>query len=484
MKIKLLFISLLCFAAINHGQTVECKVFLQGAYESNQLMSTSLNLDTLIPMQQPYSNEPWNYLGAESLDSVPINMVDWLLLELRDAVNPSIIISRRAVLLMNNGVVKDTNLMNAIHFSGITSGNYHLIAFHRNHLSLMSANPVSVPMTVSYDFSDTINFPPYGGGSNSLIELETGVFGMIAGDINKDGTIKYSGPENDRSLVLQYIVNKSGSNSITITVSGYRDEDLNMDGIIRYSGPDNDPSLIVQDIVGMTGSTSITGTYNTIAPGPYVCGDTIYDRRDGNKYGTTKIAAQCWLSQNLAYLPSVNPSSSGSESSPRYYVYGYQGGDVSDAKATSNYHGYGVLYNWPAALAGSNSSNNNPSDVQGVCPHGWHLPSDAEWTQLTDYLGGNSVAGGDLKESGIAHWKAPNNGATNSSGFRALPGGYRYWSTGVFSGLTTIAYFWTSFQSGSVFAYGRHISYSTTLVSRIPYRLSDGFSVRCLKDQQ
>ena len=74
-------------------------------------------------------------------------------------------------------------------------------------------------------------------------------------------------------------------------------------------------------------------------------------------------------------------------------------------------------------MAGATSSNSNPSGVQGICPEGWHLPSDTEWKQLTDYLGEN--AGGKLKEAGTTHWNAPNTEATNESGFTALPGGYR-----------------------------------------------------------
>jgi uncharacterized protein (TIGR02145 family) len=152
----------------------------------------------------------------------------------------------------------------------------------------------------------------------------------------------------------------------------------------------------------------------------------VYDARDGNAYKTVKIGNQIWLAENLKYLPSVVGPGTGSETTPYYYVYGYDGTNVTDAKATSNYTTYGVLYNWPAAMAGSASSNANPSGVQGVCPAGWHLPSDAEWTELTDYLGGKSVAGGKLKETGTTHWASPNTGATNETGFTALPGGYRY----------------------------------------------------------
>src|SRR5690554_382234 len=136
---------------------------------------------------------------------------------------------------------------------------------------------------------------------------------------------------------------------------------------------------------------------------------TFIDSRDGNEYNWVQIGDQVWMAENLAYLPSVNMVADGSEDAAGsyYYVYGYDGTNVADAKATANYNTYGVLYNWPAAMNGTASSTTNPSGIQGVCPAGWHLPSDAEWTELTDYLGetgagagGGTGAGGKLKETG------------------------------------------------------------------------------------
>ena len=109
----------------------------------------------------------------------------------------------------------------------------------------------------------------------------------------------------------------------------------------------------------------------------------------------------------------VSPSSASSETSPYYYVYGYEGTDVTAAQATTNYATYGVLYNWPAVM------------TEGICPSGWHIPTDEEFTELTDFLGGD--AGGKMKETGNAHWTGLNiDNSSNSSGFTALPGGYRY----------------------------------------------------------
>ncbi len=104
----------------------------------------------------------------------------------------------------------------------------------------------------------------------------------------------------------------------------------------------------------------------------------IQDSRDSQIYQYITIGAQVWMTENLAYLPSVFAPATGSNSTAYYYVYGYNGTDVAAAKATSNYTTYGVLYNWPAAMNGSASSTSNPSGVQGICPSGWHLPSDAE----------------------------------------------------------------------------------------------------------
>src|SRR5574344_2757322 len=168
---------------------------------------------------------------------------------------------------------------------------------------------------------------------------------------------------------------------------------------------------------------------------------TFIDSRDGNEYNWVQIGDQVWMAENLAYLPRVNRVADGSEDAAGsyYYVYGYNGTNVADAKATANYKTYGVLYNWTAAMNGEASSTTNPSGIQGVCPAGWHLPSDAEWTELTDYLGGTSVAGGKLKETGTTHWASPNYKATNETGFTALPGGGRY---EIFDRIGSNVYWW------------------------------------------
>ncbi len=214
---------------------------------------------------------------------------------------------------------------------------------------------------------------------------------------------------------------------------------------------------------------------------PVTPGNTFTDSRDGNVYRTITIGSQVWMAENLRYLPSVSGPAAGSKTTPYYYVYGYNGTDVNAAKATANYAIYGVLYNWAAAMAGSTSSSANPSGVQGVSPPGWHLPSDAEWTQLNDYLGGTSIAGGKLKEAGIIHWTTPNTGASNITGFTALPGGLRDWVE-VFDKLTNSGYWWCSTDRDSNIARYRSMYFDGEGLIRSEGSKQQGYSVRCVKD--
>jgi uncharacterized protein (TIGR02145 family) len=208
--------------------------------------------------------------------------------------------------------------------------------------------------------------------------------------------------------------------------------------------------------------------------------DRITDARDGTGYRTVTIGNQVWMAENLRYLPSVVGPEEGSVKEPLYYVYGYNGTDVLEATTTANYEIYGVLYNWSAAMNGARSSTSKPSGVQGVCPAGWHLPSDAEWTQLTDYLSIN-VAGGSLKSSGTAHWDSPNTGGNNVTGFSALPGGYRS-SDGYFVSMGEDSDFWSASKNKRHYAWFRNIHYNEADVGRNSFPKDTGFSVRCVKD--
>jgi uncharacterized protein (TIGR02145 family) len=192
---------------------------------------------------------------------------------------------------------------------------------------------------------------------------------------------------------------------------------------------------------------------------------------DGYSYATVQIGDQCWFSENLRsdhYLNgdpipgNFSDASWASTTSGAQVYYLYDGANLSE---------YGRLYNWYAV-----------DDARGLCPSGWHVPSDPEYTTLTDFLGGASVAGGKMKEAGTTHWDIPNTGADNSSGFTGLGAGYRD-SSGGFSALLEYGFFWSSSPSGGN-AWYWELSSSSAHMGRYDYYgyLRDGSSVRCAKD--
>jgi uncharacterized protein (TIGR02145 family) len=202
---------------------------------------------------------------------------------------------------------------------------------------------------------------------------------------------------------------------------------------------------VLQEVEKLQGD--IRFKIEAIEIGLYGSSGTFTDQRDGKTYKWVKIGEQVWMAGNLNYA-----TGSGS------WCY--------DDKS-SNCEVYGRLYNWEAALK--------------VCPQGWHLPSDHEWDILIDNLGGSEVAGGKLKEPGTSYWKSPNKGASNSSGFTALPGGSRH-GNGYFSYLGGLGYFWSSSESSATYAWERRLYCGSEGVLRDLSYKDYGFSVRCLKD--
>lgn len=210
---------------------------------------------------------------------------------------------------------------------------------------------------------------------------------------------------------------------------------------------------------------------------PFICGiSNIIDTRDNITYNTVLIGTQCWLKENLKYLPSVNTLNTSSLSTPYYYVYGYNGTDVTAAKLTFNYNTYGVLYNWSAAMNNAATSALVPSGVQGVCPEGWHIPSKGEWDQLVNELGGSQVAGGKIKA--VQLW-SDLSFSSNSSGFSALPGGSR-----VFLNIQNNGFWWSATEQSSTKVWMVDLWKGSTNFSYTNWNLdkSDGQPVRCIKD--
>lgn len=204
---------------------------------------------------------------------------------------------------------------------------------------------------------------------------------------------------------------------------------------------------------------------------------------DDNMYLTAKIGNQVWMAENLkttqyadgTAIQLVESSESWSDLQNTDKAMCYYDNSISNSET------YGALYNWAAAMNGATSTNANPSNVQGVCPDGWHLPSDAEWVELTDYLGGTSVAGGKMKETGRAHWIGSHTEVTNESGFTALPGGFRT-SSGSFFNARYEGYWWSSTEDSNTTAYGPFLFFSDTKVIFVNPDKTRGKSVRCLKD--
>jgi len=139
---------------------------------------------------------------------------------------------------------------------------------------------------------------------------------------------------------------------------------------------------------------------------------------------------------------------------------------------------YGKLYNWYAVAGIHDNDPNTPNKF--LAPTGWHIPTDAEWTTLTTFLGGFDVAG-ELKESGTAHWDSPNTGATNSSGFTSLSDGFRDY-LGPFNGRGPYANYWTSSLHFSGYPLNRHMDHDNITIVANQSIKTFGISVRCLKD--
>lgn len=189
---------------------------------------------------------------------------------------------------------------------------------------------------------------------------------------------------------------------------------------------------------------------------------------DGNTYNTVQIGTQVWFSENLktsryrngGLIPNVVDDTEWEALKTGAWCYNHYA--VNNAI-------YGKFYNWFATQGDS------------LCPTGWHVPSDAEWTVLVAYLGGKRVAGGKMKSVGTAYWKRPNIGATNKSGFSALPSGF-YDNDGGYGNIGLITFFWSVTEEVIGVAWSRILDNRSRDVYRISTLKESGESVRCIKD--
>ena len=290
--------------------------------------------------------------------------------------------------------------------------------------------------TVASGVSSVIAYTGGNGGTQSgQTVTSTGVTGLTA--------------------TLQAGTFASGNGSLTYTITG--------------TPASAGTASFAINIGGKTGTLSFSVAEQLIG----TAGPDISDV-DGNTYKTVFIGTQQWMRENLKIskyndgttIPNVTDATEWSQLTAGAWVY-YKNDPLNNDK-------YGKLYNWYAVSPTKNGNKN-------VCPTGWHVPIYSEWSVLIGYLGGGTVGGGKMKEVGTTNWKAPNEGATNSSLFTGLPGGQRM-NDGFFFGLGDYGYFWTSSENSmsealSGFLYTRYGDAYSYYGSRL-----DGFSVRCLKD--
>ena len=264
----------------------------------------------------------------------------------------------------------------------------------------------------------------------------------------------------------------------------YWDEDLRK---FRILAPGTAGQVLKMSSSGIpVWGTDATTSVSAFSP----CGTTISDI-DGNSYNTVLIGAQCWTKENLrvrrynngtSILFDATGGSGGSSTTWQILTIGAHTIYANDSTTTpSNRTKYGYLYNWYAAKGIYTTGNIASTDTLNICPSGWHVPTDADWTTLTTELGGESVAGGKMKSVGTSFWNSPNTEATNSSGFSVLPGGYRN-SDGSFSFIRVFAFFWSATEDANGNAWNRGLYYNDGYVDRNGDYKSVGASVRCLRD--
>ena len=242
-------------------------------------------------------------------------------------------------------------------------------------------------------------------------------------------------------------------------------------------------SLQAQDlIIQKTDGSIITIPLNMIdsitffeGGGPFECGTSTVTDADGNIYNTLPIGEQCWTKENLKVGAMIDGSQNQTENSiiEKYCV------DNDPAKCDL----YGGLYQWEEMMQYSTTPG-----IQGICMNGWHIPTHEEWTTLSDYLNGEDVAGGKMKttgtiEEGTGLWYSPNTGATNSSGFTGLPGGWKFPLAGPFEYLSSFGYWWTSSRDVYGDPWFSQLKFNSANLYQGYIVWAFGFSVRCLRNE-
>lgn len=453
--------------------------------ETVQLICTAFDVDGDMLIYSWSSNEG-SFIGSTSSNSVT-----WKAPDVAGYYNISISVTDSKSIIEQSKIINvkvpPSEVTGFVYFSGTTipvSGVLVKIGALQSTTSLDGKFSIKSNMGNQLVQADKDGFDPYSKNINVtdtsnqiIIELTSGTYtSRVYGTVNNEKGLPLTGipvillnPDGEEST-LKTITDASGYYQLLSVPQGTRI--IHFKKVYPYgefkanlfiANTDYPLSVILIDL------SLKTSSFN--------------DSRDGKTYKTIIIDDKEWMSENLAYLPAVYPASNGSYTEPRYYVYDYQGTDVATAKKNTNYTTYGVLYNWFAARL--------------ACPPGWHLPSDAEWTELENYLIANgynydgTTTGNKIAKSMAAanYWNiSSNSGAignnhslNNKSGFSALPGGLRS-DNGAYDFIRWDGFWWSSTENGTSNAWYRNLYFGSSGVYRHNYSRERGFSVRCVRD--
>lgn len=376
-------------------------------------------------------------------------------------------ISGANVKLENAGLTTTTGADGSFNLSGIIGINFHINRPLSRKLSITINDGL---MTVHIRERSTVKINAYTiqGKAVSAVQqtMDVGTY-YITQPFKGSGVYFYAIQSGDDEFVLKSPSFGAGSQA---TAAAFQ--------VLSFGVPDRRAQghVPVNDLIAVTKNgylnyrVKVTKSDTSgIEIKMIVCAGTMTDI-DGNFYQAAKIGNQVWTVENLkttryndgSAIPLVTNNDAWTAlTTPGFCWFN------NDSATHAN--PYGALYNWYAVNTGK------------LAPAGWHVPADSEWSSLTTYLGGESVAGGKLKETGSAHWFAPNAGATNETGFSALPGGFRY-AYGAYLYLCNFGNWWSSTALDATVSWSRYLYYNYPNVNRFNYNKFYGLSVRCVRN--
>ncbi|MCK4980234.1 MAG: hypothetical protein KAS62_07550, partial [Candidatus Delongbacteria bacterium] len=379
-------------------QLLDMKVFLEGSYSGLQ-MEPYPNIN-YFPLSQPYDQVPWGYNGSESVAGLPNgNIVDWILVELRNTLgdastaNETTRVERNAAFLLTDGSIVDLDGYSNLGFDVTINNNLFVVIYHRNHLSIMNSAPLSETGGLyTYDFTTGVD--KVYGSSLGYKEIGTGVWGMMGGDYDASGVIDDADKANGWNI-------EAGN-------AGYLNADYNLNGEVENI----DKNDIWYENYGYEIQVPSLDTI-------WTCGDTLFDPRNGQNYSTVQIGDQCWMAENLNIGTRIDGVDDPADNCIiEKYCY-----DNDNANCNT----CGGLYSWDEMM-----QYDTTEGIQGICPPGWHIPTDDEWKILEGTVDsqypvgdpewdGTSVRGFDagLNLKSTSGWILNGNG-TGLYGFTAL----------------------------------------------------------------